>query len=74
MDESSGGSDLGSFLEGVEGFNDNSREATRVAEESRDRDLGRTRRRLAGGPDDLDLDLRASELDLWVVEAGGDLA
>ena len=40
LDESSGGSDLGSFLEGVEGFNDNIREATRVAEESRDRDLG----------------------------------
>uniref|UniRef100_A0AAV1UAB9 Uncharacterized protein n=1 Tax=Peronospora matthiolae TaxID=2874970 RepID=A0AAV1UAB9_9STRA len=40
LDEGSGGADLGSFLEGVEGFNDNSREAERVMEESLDRELG----------------------------------
>uniref|UniRef100_A0AAV1U2Y4 Uncharacterized protein n=1 Tax=Peronospora matthiolae TaxID=2874970 RepID=A0AAV1U2Y4_9STRA len=40
LNEGSGGADLGSFLEGVEGFNANSREAERVMEEFMDRNPG----------------------------------
>ena len=40
LDEDSGGSDLGSFLEGFEGFNDNNRVPARDTEESRVRNPG----------------------------------
>ena len=40
LDEGSGVADLGRFLEGVAGLNDNSREPERVVEEFLDRDLG----------------------------------
>ena len=40
LDEGSGGADLGSFLEGVKGFNDKIRVPARVTEESRVRDPG----------------------------------
>ena len=43
LGEGLGGADLGSFLEDIEEFNDNSREATRVAEKALNRDRGRTR-------------------------------
>ena len=40
LDEDSNGADLGSFLKGVEGFNNNSRVPARVTEESLVRDPG----------------------------------
>ena len=40
LDEGSGGSDLGSFLDGAKGFNGNSRVSARVTEESLVRNSG----------------------------------
>ena len=66
--------DLVSLLEGVYWFNDNKRDPTRITEESLDRDLGRTRRRLAGWADDPNLYLRAGDPGPWATEAENDPA